>query len=106
MTRGVIQTNRQAVYLPDADIVVNGHTHDAYILPIARERLSNRNVVHQDYIWFIRTPGYKNDYGNGESGWHVESGMPPKPSGGVWLRLFYDKPAPGHIRYEFTPALE
>ena len=33
VTRGAIQTNRQAVYLPDADVVVNGHSHNAYHIP-------------------------------------------------------------------------
>lgn len=91
VTRGVIQTNRQAVYLPDADIVTNGHTHDAWYMPIARERLSKQGVVGQDLIHFIRTPTYKNDYGDGSGGWHVERGMPPKPKGCAWLHFVYDR---------------
>lgn len=49
-------------------------------------------------VWFvltrrtfsaIRTSTYKNDYRDGSSGWHVETGKPPKPIGAVWLRLYY-----------------
>ena len=88
VTRGVIQTNRQAVYLPDADIVVNGHTHDQYHVPIARERLTQQGKVSRSIVHFVRTGTYKDEYGYGAGGWAVEKGHPPKPLGCVWLRFF------------------
>lgn len=91
VTRGVIQTNRQAVYLPDADIVVNGHTHDAYVVPISREKLSTHGRMSQDLVWFVRTPTYQQDYKFGVGGWHDERGGPPKPKGCAWLRLYRDR---------------
>ena len=91
VTRGVIDTNRQAVYLPDADIVVNGHSHDQYYLPIARERLTMDGKVSRDIVHFIRTGTYKDEYGDGSKGFHIEKGRPPKPLGAVWLR-FYVRP--------------
>lgn len=90
VTRGVIQTNRQAVYLPDADIVVNGHTHDQYHVPIARERMSAQGAIHRDIVHFIRTGTYKDEYGLGSGGWAVEKGHAPKPLGCSWLH-FYEK---------------
>jgi hypothetical protein len=87
VTKGVIWTNRQATYLPDADIVVNGHNHNSYIVPIARERLSNKGVQYSDIQYHVRTPGYKQDYGDGSGGWAVEKGMPPKPVGCAWITL-------------------
>lgn len=42
VTRGAIQTNRQSVMWPDADVVINGHSHNAYEIPITRERISNK----------------------------------------------------------------
>jgi hypothetical protein len=101
VTRGVIQTARQAVYLPDADIVVNGHSHNAYIVPIERERMSMKCVSYQDTQWHLRTPTYHDDYGDGGDGWHVESGKPPKPRGGIWLHFTYLNK---HIH--FRPMLE
>lgn len=95
VTRGVIQTNRQAVYLPDADIVMNGHTHDAWVVPISRERISQQGKIFQDKSWYIRTPTYADDYGDGAGGWHVERWGAPKPKGCVWVRLFYDDGAIG-----------
>ena len=88
VTRGVIATNRQAVYLPDADIVWNGHNHEGYVTMIQRERISNAGKLFQDVQWHVRTPGYMNGYRDGSSGWAVESGMAPTPLGCVWLRLF------------------
>lgn len=91
VTRGVIQTNRQAVYLPDADVVVNGHTHDAYHVPIARERVTQAGRVTRDIIHFVRTPTYKDEYGEGAGGWAVQRGTPPKPLGCVWMRLWLER---------------
>lgn len=100
VTRGVIQTNRQAVYLPDADIVTNGHTHDSFVVPIARERISDAGVVYQDIQYHIRSTTYKNEYRDGADGWHVETWKPPKPLGAVWLRFYY---ASGGIAMDLTP---
>jgi hypothetical protein len=88
VTRGVIQTARQAVYLPDANIVVNGHSHNSYYVPIARERLSNKGQQYFDTQHHIRTPGYKQSYGDGSTGWDVTRGAPPKPIGSIWTRLY------------------
>jgi predicted phosphodiesterase len=90
VTKGVIQTARQAVYLPDADVVVNGHNHNEYVLPIPRERLSGKGKLYRDCQWHIRTAGYNDEYSNGSGGWAVEKGLAPKSLGCVWLKLFYD----------------
>lgn len=86
VTRGVIQTNRHAVFLSDADFVWTGHTHDSWQVPIARVRLNGdcSAVEHTRQVHF-RTPGYKEEYGSGYGGWHVERGAAPKPTGAAWL---------------------
>ena len=90
VTRGVIQTNRQAVYLADADLVWTGHTHDTWQVPIARIRLNQActQVEHTRQL-HIRTPGYKDEFRDGYGGWHIERGGPPKPIGALWLRIRY-----------------
>ena len=87
VTRGVIQTNRQAVYLNGADIVVNGHSHNAYYVPIVQEGLSDAGKVIFSTQHHIRTPGYKSEYNDGTTGWAVEKGMVPKPLGGAFVTL-------------------
>jgi len=88
VTRGAIQTARQAVYLPDADIVWNGHSHQDYVIAVPRERLSGKGKLFKDTQWHIRTPGYNDEYGDGSKGWAVEKGLAPKSMGCVWLRLY------------------
>ena len=104
VTKGMIQTNRQAVYLADADIVWNGHNHNEYITNIKRERLSNKGVLYFDLMTFIRTPGYKDDYGDGFDGWEVERGGVPKPHGAVWGRFYCGND--GKIKREFIADIE
>ena len=101
VTKGTIQTNRQAVYLPDADVVVNGHTHDAWVLPLARERLSQAGKVKKDLIWFARTPGYKDEYADGSKGFHIEQWREPKPQGAIWLKFFYNHDV---VDLQLTPS--
>jgi hypothetical protein len=88
VTRGVIQTNRRAVYV-EADIIASGHTHDEWIVPIQRIRLNKSNQVEHTRQLHISTPGYKDEYADGNGGWHIERGGPPKPTGAVWLRFYY-----------------
>lgn len=89
VTRGVIQTNRMAVFNPDADFILSGHTHDEWIVPIQRSRLSMMGVPYLDEQLHIRVSGYKEEYQDGYGGYHVEGGRPPKPNGAAWLRFSY-----------------
>jgi len=92
VTKGVIDTNRQAVYLPDADLVCNGHNHQAYILPLARERISDTNRIYRDIAYYLRTPGYK-DQGD----WEREKGFPPSPHGAIWATIWINNQAKPQI---------
>jgi len=89
VTKGVIQTARQAAYLEGANVVLNGHNHEAYVVPRRREFLSDQGKVAFDITWFVRTPGYKDGYGDGAEGFEVEK-LEPKPMGCVWLRLAFE----------------
>lgn len=91
VTRGVIQTNRQAVYVADADFVLTGHTHDSFSLPIQRIKLNNSDVIEQFRQNHIKTGGYKEEFKDGYGGWHVERGGPPKPTGAYWVRFYFDR---------------
>jgi hypothetical protein len=101
VTRGVIQTARLAVYTPDADYVLTGHTHDAWILPIARQRLSDCGVPYHDEVTYVRTPGYKDGWGDSYGGWEVEKSLGPKPRGAAWLRFYVEA---NELRSEVTRA--
>ena len=106
VTRGVIQTNRQSVYVADADIVFTGHTHDSFMLPIERIRLGTNDTIQQFRQVHIKGAGYKAEFQDGYGGWHVERGGPPKPTGAWLLRLYFPKGAKdGPTRgAEFEPS--
>lgn len=103
VTRGVIQTNRQAVFLADADVVLTGHTHDSWQMPIARVKLNqdNTSIVHTRQV-HVRAAGYKEEYGDGYGGWHIERGAGPKPTGAVWMRI--SQTSAEGVDFELTEA--
>lgn len=96
VTRDIIQTSRQAVYL-DADIVVSGHTHDQFEVPIMRERLNQAGIPELEEMTFLKLGGYKDEFSAGE-GWAVEKGLPPKPQGAYWLRFYRERRSGGGSR--------
>jgi len=99
VSRGVIQTNRRAVYLPDAHVVISGHTHQTWLVPVARERVSDGGTVYQDTQMHVSVPSYKRT--SRREGWEVEKGMAPTETGAVWWRLVYRNQ---EILSEFTWA--
>ena len=107
VTKGVIQTNRKATYLPDADIVISGHVHESWQIELMRVRVGRSQIYH-DTQTHICLPTYKEEFGTGFGGWHVERGAPPKPIGAVWLRFYYvnsrDLIKRG-LHYEITRAI-
>lgn len=102
VTKGAIQTNRQAVYLNDADIVWNGHIHESWVMPIKRDGTTAQGKAYSCYQWHVRTPTYKDEYQGG--GWHDLRGGPPKPLGSMWAR-FYLKRGRDRIQVDFTQNL-
>jgi len=102
VTRGVIETSRQSVFVPDADVCVNGHNHQVYVVPIARERLNRSGRVETDLLWHGRIPGYLDDYQDGSGGWAVEKGHPPTPRGALWLRF---ECKAGRIEYQLQTEI-
>ena len=87
VTKGVIQSQRQAVYNPDPDIIISGHVHEQYIFPIEQVRINDLGKIYQRTQYHVRIPSYKNEYKDGYGGWHIETGKPPKPIGAWWLHV-------------------
>ena len=105
VTRGMIETNRQAVYLPDANVVLNGHNHHGYYAPIERQRINQQGHLEYDTIHFVRTPGYKraNHDNYPKEGFDTEKLPEPRPIGCVWMQMTYT--SRGGIHLSFTPDL-
>lgn len=103
VTRGVISTNRQAVWISRADIVVNGHDHNGWVVPIKREELNNKGKTTYPICWFLRIPGYHDGWNEGKSGWNAERNGGPRVHGSIWVRFYYYG---GEIVKEFTQSFE
>ena len=89
VTKGVIQNNRLMTMVQGADIVWQGHVHELYHHRDMVETIDHNSKVgyrvRHNAVHHIRTSTYKEEYGDGTKGWHVERGAPPKPLGGYWL---------------------
>jgi predicted phosphodiesterase len=84
VTRDSISTNRKAVYQPDCNILISGHTHDRWVIPISRNRIS-RYGESVDQQWHIKTGTYQNapiDF----NGYAIEKGLAPKSGAGIWMK--------------------
>lgn len=99
VTKGVIQTNRRATYVPDADIITTGHIHEAWHLETIQERLDRNHKPYLSTQHHVQLATYKEEYLDG-MGWHTQRGAPPKPMGGYWLRFFFGKSPNPDIRFE------
>lgn len=96
VTKDTIQASRRAVYLPDANIVVSGHTHDRWVFPVSRLRLKANGEQVNDTQLHLKLGNYKEEILPG-SGWAIEKGHPPKQLGGIWLRFYIEQK---EIKYE------
>ena len=69
----------------DADYIVTGHTHDSWQVRTMKVSLNDANRVEHRTIRTVKCTTYKDEYGQGEGGFHIETGKPPKPLGAWWL---------------------
>ena len=103
VTKGVIESNRRTVYLPDADIVISGHIHESWNLTLTRNRLKSDGIQHLEDQEHIQLPTYKEEYQDGYEGFHIERGRYPKPIGAKWL-LFRKEEHENFIQYDVLKA--
>lgn len=101
VTLDTIQGQRQTAYVENADVMVTGHTHDSWAIERTKIRLNDAGVVEHRPVWQVKVPTYKDEYGSGVGGWHVQTGKPPKPTGAYWLRFYMSN---DEIHTEITKA--
>ena len=88
VTRGVIRTNRRAVYVPDADIIVSGHVHESWIVEVPRLRLRGPHVCVEPQ-YHLQLPSYKQEAL--QSAWWDMKDYAPKVVGAWWLVARYSR---------------
>jgi hypothetical protein len=95
MTMDTLRVRRIGSWTPDADVIAGGHTHDKWVMEVERERLKTKNgdyKVELSTQYHVRCGTYKDEYGDGFGGWHIERGGPPKSLGAVWMKLCLSVP--------------
>lgn len=85
VTKGTIQTARRAAYRGQADIVLSGHIHEAWILYLMQERATTEGATGLQPQVHVSIPTYKDEYDVLNSGYHMLNGRPPKPTGSVLM---------------------
>jgi hypothetical protein len=89
VTKWVIQSNRRATYLPQADIVISGHIHEARHMEIPQEMTKQNGESYIRTQHHLTIPTYKEEYLKGE-GYHRENGRSPKPLWAYLLNFYVD----------------
>lgn len=94
---------RRASFVPDADILMTGHSHMFYNQTVARLRLGRNGHVFHDEQLRLGIPSYKDDIKEGSERWAVEKGFRPNVLGAWWLRFFWCNKAK-RVLFEAIPA--
>ncbi len=100
VTKGMITNQRRQASVHGADIIWSGHVHEDVQAIFMAEALNNHGVIELRETSHIITSTYKEEYADGDHGWHIERGAPPKPLGGAWLEFYLD----GEIKFKHFRA--
>lgn len=92
VTRGAINLTRALELYENMDIFIMGHIHENSCRNDVRDAVQYNQgkrvyELTQKQIHLAITGTYKEEYGDGSQGWHVERGAPIKPIGGRILTL-------------------
>lgn len=88
VTKSAIPMNRALTMTDGVDMIWQGHYHNATIDKAEKYYLTAKGRERIRTVWCVSTPTYKEEWGAENTkgqGWHVETGKPPKPLGGVWV---------------------
>ena len=80
-SKGIMRVDIDGAKYPDADIVVRGHTHQKWAIPLLSRRLTNRGEFIKKTQYHFQLGSYKDGYGKGVRGWEVEKEFSDTPLG-------------------------
>lgn len=81
VTGGAIAQTRMQTMIHGADVIWQGHIHESEERIKCVESINSAGRILHKEILHITTPTYKEEYGDGAKGWHVERRAPVKPLG-------------------------
>jgi hypothetical protein len=91
VTKGALNLTRALELAEGFDVFTMGHIHENAARNDVREDLKTEGgqfKIQLKPIHMAITGTYKEEYGEGYMGWHVERGAPPKPVGGRILNIY------------------
>lgn len=94
VTKGALNLTRALEMYEDFDVFTMGHIHENAARNDVRDIIVQgaNNYRHvQKQLHLMLTGTYKEEYGAGSKGWHVERGAPVKPTGGRILEITYKR---------------
>jgi hypothetical protein len=91
VTKGALNLTRALEMYEDFDVFTMGHIHENAARNDVRDTITYHSKTgyrhHHKDIHLMLTGTYKEEYGDGSKGWHVERGAPIKPTGGRILTI-------------------
>jgi hypothetical protein len=90
VTKGALNLTRALETYEGFDLFSMGHIHENSCRNDSREILymhADTTEIRLKQIHHCITGTYKEEYGDGSKGWHIERGAPPKPLGGRILMI-------------------
>lgn len=87
VTRGEINLSRALAMYAGMDCFTMGHIHENKETWVSQESINHYKNVQLKDVLLMNTGTYKEEYGDGSHGWHIERGAPPKVTGGRILEL-------------------
>lgn len=92
VTKGAINITRALEMYENMDVFMIGHIHENWARNDVRESFNynpgkRKHESDLKNIHSMITGTYKEEYGEGLYGWHIERGAPPKPVGGRILTI-------------------
>ena len=91
VTKGALNLTRALELYEGCDVYTMGHIHENAARNDVRDALESNSKkgysINHKPIHLMITGCYKEEYGDGSKGWHVERGAPIKPIGGRMLTI-------------------
>jgi len=94
VTKGALNLTRALEMYEDFDVFTMGHIHENAARNDVRDVILLGQGIYrhvQKQLHLMLTGTYKEEYGTGAKGWHIERGAPVKPTGGRILEISYKR---------------
>jgi hypothetical protein len=85
-SKGVLRVDIDQMQFKDASLIVRGHTHQKWHLPVTSDRISRFGKLYQDSVHHLQLGSYKM-LGDRFAGWATEKGFNTPRLGGWWVTL-------------------